>query len=286
MARISVGDFIFDLLPSTASWSYKMNINSIDTYGGKVVQLLSCVIESLTIDGLISPKNPEKFRWRSKVEDGKTVRYREFLDDELSQWQGMREFEHNVKQIMLYHEVAKQPVYFRFDEVGWSGDVYLTGYTDVRFEVDIPAVRYKLSFDVDSGFETIAAAVRDEGLTNIPEGVGWIRSKYNTPPTDYSAAIKAAEKVIGDSGNFSADRVGDFYEYLKEAMKSEEDAKDAAKDAANKIVDGAKSAIANAVSKDVKFMKANEKVKTAIDTAQLAQQGPSAVLAYYGMIAG
>ena len=83
-----------------------MKINSQDTYGGRVIQLLSCRIDGLTIEGYI---RPAKY---SDIPAG---------TDNLLPYQGMRQFEQQVRSIMYYHEVNKAPVHFTFDEVGWDG---------------------------------------------------------------------------------------------------------------------------------------------------------------------
>lgn len=240
MAAISVGGYRFDILPTTASWSYSMNIKPFDTYGGRVVQLLACHIDKLSVEGYISPK-------------GNTASQ----SDPLGEWQGMREFEYNVKNIMAFHESSGRSVAFDFPEVGWSGNVFLTGYSDVRYEPDIPAVSYRLSFDVDYGFEGIAAAAGDYGLKNIPDGVGWVRNVYNTPlPEDWETYKKAIAAILDDVGTFSASNPLDFYAYLQEAEKEGSESK-AASASASRVVAGATKAVDAAVGISKGFMESH-----------------------------
>ena len=49
MATASLGGYLFDIDPSTAKWSYELNTNKIETYGGTVVQILSRNIGDLSI---------------------------------------------------------------------------------------------------------------------------------------------------------------------------------------------------------------------------------------------
>lgn len=220
MAWINVGDYRFNIMPDTAAWSYSMYVKSIDTYGGRVVQFLNSSIDALSVEGYIRPKKP-----KAEVVNGALS----YPDADIAQWQGMREFEYNVRQIMSFHESEKSPVHFSFPEVGWDGMVFLTGYSDVRYEVGTAAVRYRLSFDIDSGFESILTSAESQGLDNIPNGVGWVRSIYNTPGNDgWSAAKKAIEKIVDDAGTFSASRPLDFYEYLSQVL-ADEDGKDSSK---------------------------------------------------------
>lgn len=229
MAVISIGGYRFTIAPETASWSYAMNIKPFETYGGRVVQLLACSVNKLSVEGYISPKGNVKSQ-----------------SDPLGQWQGMREFEYNVKQIMAVHEVYKQSVLFDFPEVGWNGNVWLTGYSDVRYEPSIPAVRYTLSFDIDSGFDSITEAISDYGLKNIPDGVGWVRNVYNTPlPKDWETYKEAIAAVLDDIGTFDASNPLDFYKYLEEAYAGKKDdssAKDVLSSAVSAAAEGAASA--------------------------------------------
>ena len=213
MASIDVAGFSFSILPETAAWSYAMKIQSFDTYAGRVIQLLACNVENLSVEGYISPRYGAR-----QTDMGGNV------SDVAAQWIGMEEFEVAVKAIMAYHEQEKRPAHFSFAEVGWDGEVYLTGYTDVRYEPDIPAARYTLKFEVDSGFEDIAAAAGDEGLKNIPDGVGWVRNVYNTPNVNNWEKVKdAIGKIVDDAGTHDTSKPADFYTYLKEAFEGEGD---------------------------------------------------------------
>lgn len=244
MSLIKVGSFEFSIMPETAAWSYSMKINSIDTYGGRVVQFLNSSIDSLFVEGYIRPK-------RTGVSAGPQP----YVGYDLDQWQGMREFEYNVKQIMLYHERSKSPVHFSFPEVGWDGMVFLTGYSDVRYDPGTPAVMYKLSFDIDSGFDSVMYSADSHGLENIPSGVGWVRSIYNTPQVgDWERAKKAVEKVVDDAGSFSASKPLDFYQYLMEVDENAEDGATAEEVAATAVGALAGSAAPYSSSQDAKYV--------------------------------
>lgn len=239
MAIISIGGYEFSIDPTTASWNYRMNIKSTDTYGGRVVQLLACVVENMTVQGYIYPD-----KWVSDRNDAN----RNILNKN-NQWNGMRSFEHNIRLIMGYHETARRPVDFDFPEVGWSGKVYVTGYSDVRFDPGIPAVTYTLSMAVDSGFDSIASAAGDYGMKSMPDGVGWVRSVYNTPDdADWEKVKKALEKVVDEAGTFDADKVLDFYDYIEQAEGVSDDASGDNKDSDEKktVIDaiaGSKKAV-------------------------------------------
>lgn len=315
MATVSImtsnGEVKLDLLPETAAWSYAMRIQSFDTYDGRVVQLLACNIESLSIEGYIMQSRGGKVgkTWKESVlkprksmtaeqksqiaslrsnidylkNDINTLsakimstsskkrkseltnqlnekrvelaRAEAMLDTVMShvknvnrtrtvqverfvyenepvsqQWQGMRDFEEKVKTIMETHaSIASSgkgksvPAKFRFSEVGWYGDVYLVGYNDVRYEPDIPAVRYTLKFEVAGGFDTIREAASSNGLENIADGVGWVRNVYNTPTMSWESVKEALGNVIDDAGTHDASNPADFLKYLEEAQSGSSD---------------------------------------------------------------
>lgn len=202
MANATINGWTLDINPNEASWSYKLLTNSQDTYGGRVIQILSCRIESFTIKGYLSCKGTGK-----------------------RQWAQMEAFESKVKNIMAYHANNKKPVSFRFDALDWSGDVYLTGYSNVEYNPKTSAVSYTLMFTVDSGFNAISQEVADSiktSLGSIKNGVNYVRSVYNTPlDTDWEDVKSALEKAIGDSGNFNADTKS-IYQYISE-LESDSD---------------------------------------------------------------
>ena len=242
MPSSRIGPYDFSIMPETAAWAYSMNIKTIDTYGGRVVQLLSCSIDSLSVEGYIRPKRT-----------GVMVPNPPYPGYDIDQWQGMREFEYNVRQIMAYHEQSKDSVHFSFPDVGWDGEVFLTGYSDVRYEPDIPAVRYKLSFDIDSGFDDVLESATEQGLDNIPDGVGWVRSIYNTPNVgDWENAKKAVEKVVDDAGSFTASKPLDFYQYLMEV--EDEGEKLDMDDIVDTVVNALSSAASQALSADDQYL--------------------------------
>lgn len=218
------GKYSFHIQPDTASWEYAMYIKPFDTYDGRVVQLLACNVEGLTIEGYILPE-------RGGLEKGPDG----IVSDVASQWIGMERFERQVKEIMAYHEEMHHSsggggsLTIDFDEgdvLGWStsgekNTAFLVGYSDVRYEPDIPAVRYSLKFEIDSGFSGVPPAAGDEGMKNVPDGVGWVRNKYNTPEVDSWDKVKSAiEAIVDDAGTHDASKPADFFSYLKNAYES------------------------------------------------------------------
>lgn len=206
-AKITYGgsSFVFNIDPSEASWQYNMKVNSIDTYGGRVNQILSCNITGMRIGGYITQKGAER-----------------------RQWAKMEEFETKVTQIMEWQAANKKPCFFEFPALGWSGHIYLMNYSDVRYNPTTTAVSYSLSMEVDSGFEAIAIAVSEEraALDNIQNGVNYIRSEYNYPnPDNWETVKKALEKVVEHGGEYGEESYTDLYDAMlavEKEMQEEE----------------------------------------------------------------
>lgn len=199
MANAQIGTYVFDINPSEATWTYKLNIASQDTYGGRVVQLLSCRIEKMQVGGYLTQRGTAE-----------------------NQWARMEEFEKKIRDIMGWHAANKRPLKFYFPALDWVGDVYLTGYSNVKYDVKTSAVSYTLMMNVDSGFETIREHASTEGLDVIPDGVNWVRNEYNTPTSeDWTTVKEALKKVLERAGTFNADNPPSIYQYIEEIQATE-----------------------------------------------------------------
>ena len=205
MANARLGNYVFDINPSSASWGYSLNVNKIQTYGGVVLQILSCRVDDLIISGYIPLRGGDR-----KV-----------------QFAEMERFEEDMRAIMEAQVGdPPRPVNFSYDEMGWNGQVYLMGYDSVTYDIQTSAAKYTLRFTVDSGFDGIVNVAGIEGIDNIPDGVGWVRNKYNTPSTAYTYEdiMNAIGNILDDIGTFSSLNPPTLYEYL-EKLNETEDAK-------------------------------------------------------------
>ena len=163
MTGCSIGGYNFLLNPSSAAWSYDLNTKSYDTYGGRVVQVLSCKITGFTISGYLSQKHLT----------------------EATRWTEMEYFENAIRNIMEYHNINQKPVSFNFETMGWvNAKVYVQGYTNVSYDVATAAIQYTLTLFVDEGLDTVKDGIVISELENIPSGVNWKHGIYNTPSAE------------------------------------------------------------------------------------------------------
>ena len=75
MANASAHNYKLDIDPTSASWGYTLNVKPFDTYGGRVIQTLSCKIDKLTIGGYLpQPKGGMENRYDNMVAFEKAVK--------------------------------------------------------------------------------------------------------------------------------------------------------------------------------------------------------------------
>jgi hypothetical protein len=70
------------------SWSYKLNYNAVDTYGGQVVQILGISIENLSIRGNFGGENPQ---WGEVI---RNVKGKEVLLDRFGDTRWIQQYDH------------------------------------------------------------------------------------------------------------------------------------------------------------------------------------------------
>lgn len=202
MANMRIGSYTFDLDPSHASWGYRLRTKSTDTYGGRVIQILGSQVEQMSIRGYVRPlKGPVEGAFENR-----------FL--------AMERFEQDVKAIMDAQAQSKMPSELVYPPLGWGVDerilVYVTGFSNVKYDDSVSAFSYDLKMDVDSGFDEVVESALTYGLEDIPDGVRWYRNQYNTPVTNWEQVKNALRQAI--QANMSGDYDASVYDYLEDYM--------------------------------------------------------------------
>jgi hypothetical protein len=211
MANASIGSYVFDIDPSSATWTYSLKTKAYQTYGGRVIQILRCNIENMTIGGYLSQLKGSSSGGIRTVE-GRGVSGGSNVGGFDYRYMQMKGFERDIRSIMESQAQSKEPWTFRYPILGWEGKVFLSGYDSVRYDVETSVVSYKLSFEVDSGFDSIIRAASSQGLESVQDGVNWTRNEYNTPSTAWSTVKTALQSALKDAG--SSAQIGSIYEYI------------------------------------------------------------------------
>ena len=224
MAKVSIGIqgvtpyYEFDVNPSTFSWGYTLKTQHYDTYGGRVVQILSCRLSDCTVQGYLLPVTGRR------VQDGS------LNESELNNIYAMMEkFESDMLTLMDWQAENKMPLRFDFPLFGtdaWRGDIYITQYGPVSYSYDLGAVIYTLQMTVDDGFPGVSHDIvvdAQMSIDSIPNGVNWVRSIYNTPHSStWTLALEVLQEIINDSGNYQSVGLQDYYEMLQEKVRAQE----------------------------------------------------------------
>ena len=99
---------LFDIDPESAQWSYSLKVNSVDTYGGRVIQVLSRTVDGVSIKGHLP------------------CRHGLDATEYESQFGNMERFERDARAVAEWQAEHKRPHRFSFDALDWSGNVWLT----------------------------------------------------------------------------------------------------------------------------------------------------------------
>lgn len=157
--------FRFRTDPNTVRWNYKLNTAVEQTYGGRVVQLLSCTIEDLTVTA----------------------------DAGLGGWDYVYQAALFMRDMLFDQRNGGVHGVFEYAPRGWKLGVYAVNFP---FTDDVAAVRreYTLTFKVQ---EDISGVITTESLAlelaALKDGIGYQHNEYNDPEFGMKVADPAAD---------------------------------------------------------------------------------------------
>ena len=142
--------------PNAVNWSYTLNTNIQQTYGGRVVQILSCRIDDMVV----------------QVECGN----------------GGWEYNYNLVLFLRDLLVAQRnptspPATFEYTTRRWKFNVYglsIPFKDEVEATVRELELRFKVQEDVSG---VVSGAILDVTLAKLQDGIGWTRNQYNSGST-------------------------------------------------------------------------------------------------------
>jgi hypothetical protein len=176
-----------NVAPNAIQWSYGLNVENFNTYGGEVIQILSAFIDDMTITG-----NVESYR---QLED-------------IYSW------------FIIYAQVATvgfngsgkfdvHPVQMYYNERGWHFQIYPTGAPGFKYGRDIVSPEWSLKASVVDPAQAVIDAIMDqaaiEAATNLTgepalfgKATGEIGFEEHDPFSDPEGNTKAnQEKFLG-----------------------------------------------------------------------------------------
>lgn len=136
--------------PNQVAWSYGLNVANFPTYGGEVVQILSCFIEDMTVTG-----NTTDYDEMEKI-------YRWFID---------------------YINVATtgkkgnspfnaEPVAMKYPERGWSFDLYPKDVPGLKYGRDVVAPEWTMIAAVVEPDQDVVLQTMDAAAAKLIESEG------------------------------------------------------------------------------------------------------------------
>lgn len=139
--------------PNSVSWTYNLNTNVDETYGGRVIQILSVRLGDLVVDA-----NSGSGRWE--------------YYDRLARF---------CRDVLFDQKETGQPARFFYPTKGWDLSVFLAKvpFNDEVGNTHHPfRLRFKIQEDVSG---VITQDSMGHELDKIREGIGYERNDYNYP---------------------------------------------------------------------------------------------------------
>jgi hypothetical protein len=171
----------FRFNPDSVTWSYKENISSQDTIGGRVVQLLSVQIEGISIQG----------RSGSRGE--------------------LQRMSDNIRSIMEYHIKSSRPVAFRVPSRKWYFVVYVTAMPQIGWDVASTSYPYQIELAVEQDLVGLQAKkIEESALLRLAEGVGYQEAVHGGDPKGFSKIVDSVLAFSDTSNMGGGDPSGDL----------------------------------------------------------------------------
>lgn len=168
-ATLSHGDLVhrFRVDPNEITWNYRLNTHVDNTYGGRVVQVLSAYIDDLVVQA----------------------------DAGMGGWDYINSLALFCRDFMFRQYETGEPGVFRFPQRNWELKVYLKSipFADHRDDVKKSyMLRFKVQEDVNG---IIAGDTVSAELNKIKDGIGYERNQYNYPVEE------TGEEELNDGGS-------------------------------------------------------------------------------------
>jgi hypothetical protein len=161
--------FRFRTNPNQITWNYNLNTKVEETYGGRVVQILSANIDSLTVTA----------------------------DCGRGGWEYMEQVALFFRDMLVAQKDTGGVGYFEYPNRGWKFAVYALSFPFKDNRNDV-AREFTMNFKVQEDVSGVATAdtLKTE-LEKLKQGIGYVKNEYNTPagttdkPADNAAAPPA-----------------------------------------------------------------------------------------------
>ena len=166
--------------PHSIAWSYTLNTKIDETYGGRVVQILSVRLGDLTI--------------QSRMGRGR--------------WEALNELIMFCRDVMFQQKDTGEPALLSYPTKGWAVKVFLSNvpFADQATNVSYPySLRFKVQEDVNG---VLSADSMTSELNRIRDGIGYERNDYNYPMDTVETPGTTATTATGEEVSINAPNRG------------------------------------------------------------------------------
>lgn len=158
-----------------ANWGFQENTVSIDTIGGRVVQLLSVQVTDLTVETVAGSR-----RELQRVAEG-------------------------IRQVMQFHLTTELPAYFKVPSRKWSLRVYVTAMPQMGWDFTATTYPYTLTMAIQEDLNGIKTKqIETAVLQRLATGIGYNPHVHGGDPQGFAKIVKsvtgAAAEAIGPMG--------------------------------------------------------------------------------------
>ena len=152
LSHPTAGNFQFRTNPNEITWSYRLNTKVENTYGGRVVQVLSTNIDDLVV----------------KVDCGR------------GGWPYLMKVCQYFRDLLVEQRKG-EPASFRYTTRGWHMNVYAVSIP-FQDQVDATVRELTLNFKVqEDGSGVVSGQTLSAELKKVHDGIGFRLSDYNNP---------------------------------------------------------------------------------------------------------
>lgn len=178
MSKARLGSYSFRIDPSSVSLPYDVKTTDQKSVGGKVVQILGARLGDLRVAG------------------------------QFGSWEEQYDFFQKIKKMGVDQgssgsKKVPDPFRFTYPAKQWSFMVYLKAFSSadggprpLAWRNDIIAPRWSLTLFIDDNHAGLAKVASDVFISRLANGVGWKRSEFSAPLTDFDRTLAREEGTI------------------------------------------------------------------------------------------
>lgn len=180
MGVARIGPYRFNVDPQAVSLPYDIKTKDQKAVGGKVVQVLGARLGDLMISG-------QFISWEEQYDFFKRVK--KMGNDQTFKPDG----------------TVADPWRFLYPTKGWSFGVYLKSFTSVdgprpvTWSNSILAPRWSLTLFISDDQSGLKKVAQDVFISRLAEGVGWKRSEFSAPMTEFDFRLAQEEGTYDPS---------------------------------------------------------------------------------------